>query len=176
VANEDIDLVIDPHTMFEHIYMNALGEEFLKNFERVRKLNISTLAQGYSMSSFEQAVPKVLSKAGSDIIRDDSSYLRSQIPPWSKWDYPYTGLHQSLNQDIEIFKRSHRLEIENTLGPESQVYTVACLAFINSVSIIEALVKFIDDFIKHLTTANKFSVKKAFHVTSRLAKRILTEM
>jgi hypothetical protein len=32
-----------------------------------------------------------------------------------------------------------------------------------------------DDFVKHLTTA-KFSVKKAFHVTSRLAKRILTEM
>jgi hypothetical protein len=42
------------------------------------------------------------------------------------------------------------------------------------VSIIEALVKFIDDFVKHLTTA-KFSVKKAFHATSHLAKRILTE-
>ena len=41
--------------------------------------------------------------------------------------------------------------------------------------IIKALVKFIDDFVKHLTTA-KFSFKKAFHVTSCLAKRILTKM
>jgi hypothetical protein len=52
---------------------------------------------------------------------------------------------------------------------------VACLALSDSVSIIEALITFIDDFVKHLSTA-KFSVKKAFHVTSRLAKRILTEM
>jgi hypothetical protein len=43
------------------------------------------------------------------------------------------------------------------------------------VSIIEALITFIDDFVKHLTTA-KCSVKKASHVTTRLAKRIMTEM
>jgi hypothetical protein len=133
------------------------------------------MAQGYSMSSFEQAIPKLLSKAGSVVIKDDSSYL-SRIPTWSDWDYPDTGLRQSLTQELEIFNRSHRLEIENTLDQESRVYTtVACLALSDSVSIIEALVKFMDDFVKHLTTA-KFSVKKAFHVTSRLAKRILTEM
>jgi hypothetical protein len=126
------------------------------------------------MTSFEQAIPKVLSKAGSAVIKDDSSYL-SRIPTWSDWDYPDTGLCQSLTQELEIFNRSHRLEIENTLDQESRVYTVACLALSDSVSIIEALIKFMDDFVKHLTTA-KFSVKKAFHVTSRLAKRILTEM
>jgi hypothetical protein len=174
VASEDIGLVVDPHTVFEHIHANVSGGEFLKNFERVHKLDISTLAQGYSMSSFEQAIPKFLSKAGSVVIKDDSSYL-SRIPTWSDWDYPDTGLRQSLTQELEIFHRSHRLEIENTLDQESRVYTVACLALSHSVSIIEALVKFMDDFVKHLTTA-KFSVKKAFHVTSRLAKRILTEM
>ena len=54
-------------------------------------------------------------------------------------------------------------------------YAIACLALSNSVSIVEALIQFIDNFVKHLTTA-KFSQKKALHVTSRLAKRILTEM
>jgi hypothetical protein len=49
------------------------------------------------------------------------------------------------------------------------------LALSDYVSIIEAVLKFIDDFVKHLTTA-KFSFKKAFHVTSRLTKRILTKM
>jgi hypothetical protein len=174
VSIEDVGLVVDPHTVFEHIYANMTGGEFLKNFERVHKLEISTLAQGYSMSSFEQPIPKIFSKAGTVVIKDDSSYL-SRVVTWDDWDYPDTGLRACLSQELEIFSRSHRSEIENTLDQESRVYSVACLALSDSVSIIEALIKFIDDFVKHLTTA-KFSVKKAFHVTSRLTKRILTEM
>jgi hypothetical protein len=174
VASKDIGLVLDPHTVFEHIFANASGGDFLKNLERVHKLQISTLAQGYSMLGVEQAIPKVLSKAGTVVIKDDSSYL-SYIAMWSDWDYPNTGLRQSIKQELEVFKKSQRLDIENTLDQESRVYTAACLALSNSVSIIEALVTFNDEFVKHLTTA-KFSVKKAFHVTSRLAKRILTEM
>jgi hypothetical protein len=67
------------------------------------------------------------------------------------------------------------LEIENTLDHESRVYVIACLALSDSVSIVEALIKFIDDFVKHLTTA-KFSFKKAFHFTTRLVKHILIEI
>jgi hypothetical protein len=174
VAVEDVGLVVDPHTVFEHIFANLSGREFLKNFERVHKLEISTLAQGYSMSSFEQPIPKIFSKAGTTVIKDDSSYL-SRIVSWDDWDYPDTGLRQCLTKELVIFNRSHRSEIENTLDEESRVYAVACLALSDSVSIIEAIIKFIDDFVKHLTTA-KFSVKKAFHVTSRLVKRIFTEM
>jgi methyl-accepting chemotaxis protein len=174
VASEDIGLVVDPHTVFEHMFANLSENDFLKSFERVHKLEISTLSQGYSMSSFEQPIPKLLSKAGSHVIKDDSSYL-SKIVTWSDWDYPDTGLRQCLKQELEIFSRSHRLEIENTLDQESRVYALACLALSDSVSIVEALIQFIDDFVKHLTTA-KFSQKKALHVTSRLAKRILTEM
>lgn len=33
VASEDIGLVVDQHTVFEHIYANVSGGEFLKNFE-----------------------------------------------------------------------------------------------------------------------------------------------
>jgi hypothetical protein len=67
------------------------------------------------------------------------------------------------------------LRIKNTLDADSRVYAVACLALSDSVSIIESLITFIDTFLKQSTTA-KFSIKKAFHVTTRLAKRILTEM
>ena len=72
---------------------------------------------------------------------------------------------------MEIFNNSHCLEIENTLDQESQVYAIACLALSDSVSIVKAMIKFIDDFVKHLTTA-KFSFKKAFHVTTCLLKHI----
>jgi hypothetical protein len=174
VASEDIGLVVDPHTVFEHIQANVSGGEFLKNFERVHKLEISTLAQGYSMTSFKQPLPKFLTKAGFSVIKDDSSYL-NKIPAWSDWDYPDRGLWQSLNHELEIFNCSHRLEIENTLDKDSCVYAIACLALSDVLSIIESLVKFIDTFVKQLTTA-KFSIKKDFHITTRLAKRILTEM
>ena len=56
VASKDIGLVVDPHTVFKHIHANVSRGEFLKNFKRAHKLTISTLAQGYLMSSFEQAV------------------------------------------------------------------------------------------------------------------------
>jgi hypothetical protein len=95
VASEDIGLVVDSHTVFQHIHANVLGGEFLNDFERVHKLNISTLAQGYSISSFEQAIPKFLSTGGSVVIKDDSSYL-SKISNWSDWDYPGTSLRQTL--------------------------------------------------------------------------------
>jgi hypothetical protein len=126
VASKDSGLVVDPHTVFQHIYANVLVGEFLKNFERVHKLNISMLAQGYSMLSFEQAILKVLSKGGSAVIKDDLSYL-SKIPTWSNWAYPDMGLRESLKQELEIFKNFHRLEIENTLDQESWIYTVTCL-------------------------------------------------
>ena len=67
------------------------------------------------------------------------------------------------------------MEIENTLDQESRIYAIACLALSDSILIAEAMIKFIDDFVKHLTTA-KFSFKKAFHVTTRLLKRILIEI
>jgi hypothetical protein len=118
MASKDNGLVVDPHTVFEHIYANVSGGGFLKIFERVHKLNISMLAQGYSMLSFKQAIPKVLLKAGSVVIKDNSSYL-NWIPTWSDWDYPDTGLCQSVNQELEIVSHSHHLEIENILDTES---------------------------------------------------------
>jgi hypothetical protein len=79
IASKEIGLVVDPHMVFEHIHANTLGGEFVKNFERVHKVNISTLAQGYLMSSFEQAIPKFLSKGGSVIISKDDSSCLSKI-------------------------------------------------------------------------------------------------
>jgi hypothetical protein len=63
VARKDIGLVVDLHTVSEHFQANVSGGEFLKNFERVHKLEISTLAQGCSMTSFKQPIPKFLAKA-----------------------------------------------------------------------------------------------------------------
>jgi hypothetical protein len=88
--------------------------------------------------------PSLLSTGGSVIIKDDLFYL-SKILNWSNWNYPGTGLRQSLKDELEIFKTFHQSEIESTLDQESWVYMVACLALSKSVSIIKALVKCIDN-------------------------------
>jgi hypothetical protein len=76
------------------------------------------------MSSFEQAIPKILSKSGTVVIKDDSSYL-SWVPTWADYDYPDTGLRQTILNKLEIFQRAHRSEIENSLEPTARVYSVA---------------------------------------------------
>jgi hypothetical protein len=72
------------------------------------------------------------------------------------------------------FATSHREAIDTTFGedPTSNAYAVAILSLNESVSIIEAWILFIDDYVKSLTIA-KFNHKKAFHVTTMLARRLL---
>jgi hypothetical protein len=71
----DAGLIVDPHTVFEHIYAETNGDNFFKNFERVHKLQILTLQQGYAMTSFQQAVPKFFSSAGTRVVRDHESFF-----------------------------------------------------------------------------------------------------
>jgi hypothetical protein len=46
VSTVDDGLIVDPHTVFEHIFSEANGDDFLNNFERAHKLQILTLQQG----------------------------------------------------------------------------------------------------------------------------------
>jgi hypothetical protein len=68
-----------------------------------------------------------------------------------------------------VFKTSHQERIEEVYEAETRAYNLAVLSLTESISFIEGFMKFIDDYMKHLTQA-KFGVKKAFHVTTRLAK------
>jgi hypothetical protein len=58
VPTAEVGLIVDPHTVFEHIYGEQNGDDFFKSFERVHKLQIETLSQGYAMMSFQRPVPK----------------------------------------------------------------------------------------------------------------------
>jgi hypothetical protein len=74
-----VGLIVDPHTVFEHIYAEENGDDFFKNFERVHKLQILTLQQGYAMTSFQQAMPKYFFSAGTGVVRDHASFF-NKIP------------------------------------------------------------------------------------------------
>jgi hypothetical protein len=173
-STSDLSFVVDPHTVFEHISSVISSCDFLSKYHQAHKLRIETLGQGCSMTSFEHPIPKIWTDKGTLVITDYSSYL-SKIPTYEDWDLAGTGKRDSLIHDLEVFKISHQQAIDENLEVSSRVYAVARLSLVESVSIIEALIKFVDSFVKTLTNG-KYSTKKAFHVTTRLIRRILMSM
>ena len=171
---DDVGLVVDPHIVFEHIYSAIEGKDFMDHFLKCYKLKIDTITQGLAMTSFERSLPKLLSSGSAKVIKDDASYL-DKVSTWEDWDYPETGLRQILKDHLEDFAVAHQQLIDDNLDTGSSGYLLANLSVVHSVAIIEELIKYTDDFVKELTKA-KFSFKKAFHVTTRLLRRILIEM
>jgi hypothetical protein len=173
ISTVDAGLIVDPHTVFEHIFAEENGDDFFKNSERVYKLQILTLQQGYAMTSFQQAVPKFFASSGTRVVRDHASFF-NKIHTWAEWDHQHTGFRDVLKSGLAAFATSHREAIHTTFGkdPTSNAYAVAILSLNESVSIIEAWITFIDDYVKSLTIP-KFNYKKAFHVTTMLARRLI---
>jgi hypothetical protein len=58
---------------------------------------------------------------------------------------------------------SHQESVDEAYKPETRAYNLAVLSFIESISFIEGFVRFIDDYMKHLTQAKS-------GVTTRLPK------
>jgi hypothetical protein len=79
-----------------------------------------------------------------------------------------------LKTGLAAFATAHREAIDTTFGedPTSNAYAVAILSLNESVSVIEAWITFIDDYVKLLTIA-KFNHKKAFYMTTMLARRLM---
>jgi hypothetical protein len=102
ISTVDAGLIVDPHTVFEHIFAEANGDDFFKNFERVHKLQILTLQQGYAMTSFQQAVLKFFSSSGTRVVRDHESFF-SKISTWAEWDHQHTGFRDTLKSGLTAF-------------------------------------------------------------------------
>ena len=170
-----IGYVVDPHTVLEHIHKELNGaSDFLKEFERADNLKIPDPQFALAMTSFTSPIPKVFSKGNQLVVKNDASYF-DLIPNWESWDFPETGQRASLRGALVAFEESHKSNIENELDSECRAYQLAVASLSSSVAFVESIIQFIDDYVKHLTLA-KFSNKRAFHVTTRLAKRILLEV
>ena len=69
---ENVGLVVDPHTLLEHIASSIRGEDFMTYFCKLYKLKIDTISQGLSMTSFERPVPIFFSSGNIKVIKDDA--------------------------------------------------------------------------------------------------------
>jgi hypothetical protein len=126
------------------------------------------------MTIFQRPVPKCFANAGTRVVRDHASFF-DIIAAWAEWDHQHTGYCDTLRRGLAAFVGSHRETIDTSAfgkDPTSNAYAVAILLLNESVSIIEAWISFINDYVKLLIIA-KFNHKKAFHVTTMLARRLI---
>jgi hypothetical protein len=80
-----------------------------------------------------------------------------------------------LQEALAEFQESHACFIDQAVEPGSKGHALAHSALTESVAWIIGFIQFIDEYYRELSKA-KFGPSKAWHVTTRLAKRILDEV
>jgi hypothetical protein len=109
------------------------------------------------------------------VVKTDGSFLDA-ITTCQEWDDPGTGYRLRLQEELANFEEIHGTYLDEYFASESgQGYAICRLALTESMGWIEGLITFIDTYYRELTKA-KFGSPKAWHVTTRLAKRVLDEV
>jgi hypothetical protein len=169
VPDHSFGLIVNPHTVMENIQSTIIGEPCLPKMERLYKLKLSTIGKALAMTSLKNKLPSYFfTGSHHKVVRMDESNFNC-VANWSDWDKAESGFRAKLDEELIVFKSSHEESIDEAYEPETRAYNLAVLSLTKSISFIEGFMKFIDDYMKHLTQA-KFGVKKAFHITTRLAK------
>jgi hypothetical protein len=167
-------LVVDPHMVFEHMNYNLHSEDSLDRLQKLYKLKIETIGQGISIKSFENKVPKLLSSGTTSVVRDDVSHF-DKIPTHADWKLNEEGWYSKFKAEVHEFQVAHSKTLREELDPESKMYSIAVLALSESVAWVLGFLAFIQEYYEDLTNG-KFGSKKGWHVTTRLAKRLIEEV
>ena len=166
-------LVMDFHTLMEHVHTTITGQDMILKLNSLYKLKIETISQGAAITSFERTIPRFFSSSTSHrVVKDSASYF-DNISEFHLWDQTDDGYKDKLKSELMDFQSSHTLYIDEELEAGSKIHTIATLSLAASISFTNALITFISDTYKEYTMA-KFSSKKAWSITTRLASRIIT--
>jgi hypothetical protein len=172
--HNEFGLVVDPHMVFEHIHYNMHGEDALGRLQKLYKLKIETIGQGISITSFENSLPKVLSTNHQSVVQTDISFF-DKLPTHAEWALNEEGWHDKFKKGLHDFQVAHKKTIGEELDPESKMYSIAILSLAESVAWVSGFLSFIQDYYEDLTMG-KFGSRKGWHVTTRLAKRLIEEV
>ena len=77
--------------------------------------------------------------------------------------------------ELYLFKNGLLETLDSELGPLSQFYNLYVLALTESVAWVDGLIKFIDDTYNEYSRS-KYSPKKVWHITTRLAKALIEKV
>jgi hypothetical protein len=169
-------LIVDAHMVFERVFYNMDNIDTLARLQQCYKIKVTTIADGVAITSFDSKIPKFFSQShGHRVVRTDGSFLDS-IGTYQEWDDPGTGYRLRLQEELANFDDIHGTYLDEYFACETgQGYSICRLALTESMGWIEGLITFIDTYYRELTKA-KFGAAKAWHVTTRLAKRVLDDV
>jgi hypothetical protein len=168
-------LIVDVHMVFEHVYHSIEGIDTIATMEKLYKIKVMCIADSVAMTSFDAKTPKYFSRLqGHRVLKLDASYFDT-IVLHSEWADVATGFKMRLQEALAEFQESHSCFIDQSVELGSKVHALAHSALTESVAWIIGFIQFIDEYYRELSKA-KFGPSKAWHVTTRLAKRILDEV
>ena len=171
-------LIVDAHMVFERIFYNMDNtDSTLARLQQCYKIKVTTIADGVAIASFDSKIPKFFSGShGHKVVKTDGSFLDA-IASYQEWDDPGTGYRLRLQEELANFDDIHGTYLleEYFAYGAGQGYAISRLALTESMGWIEGFITFIDTYYRELTKA-KFGSAKAWHVTPRLAKRVLDKV
>ncbi len=168
-------LIVDAHMVFEHIYHAIEGIDTIATMEKLYKIKVLCIADSVAMTSFDAKTPKYFSRSqGHRVLKLDASYFDT-IVSHAEWSDVGTGFKMRLQEALAEFQESHASFIDQGVEIGSKVHVLAHGALTESCAWIIGFIQFIDEYYRELSKA-KFGPMKAWHVTTRLAKRILDEV
>jgi hypothetical protein len=168
-------LIVDAHMVFENVYHAINGFDTLATMEKLYKIKVSCIADSVAMTSFENKIPKYFAKEnGIKVLKQDASYFNA-ITSHSDWSDAETGFKVRLQETMAEFEVSHAALIDQAVENGSKAHVLAHAALTESVAWVIKFIQFIDEYYRELSKA-KFGPTKGWHVTTRLAKRILDEI
>ena len=167
--------VVDFHTLMEHIHHAITGVDALKQLQTVYKLKLTTISEALAVTSFEVPIPRFLSKSGAHNVIDNEASYFSLIPSFKHWNDPNSGYKYRLKKELEKFRRAHLATIKERIPLRSPLYNLATSSLTESISWTTGLINYIDHTYEEYS-AGKFGTTKAWHVTTKLAMALITEV
>jgi len=107
-------------------------------------------------------------------LRKDESYFPG-IKTWDEWDLPNDGYRDRLKLELYMFKVGHQETLENELERLSPYHNLCVLALTEAIAWADGLLKFIDDTYNEYSRS-KYGSKKAWHLTTLLAKALIEKV
>lgn len=168
-------LIVDVHMVFEHIHYALEGIDTISTMEKLYKIKVACIADSVAMTSFDTKTPKFFSKVqGHRVLKGDASYF-DLISCHADWSDVGTGFKMRLQEALSEFQEAHSSFIDQSVEIGSRPHTLAHAALTESSAWIIGFIQFMDEYYRELSKA-KFGSSKAWHVTTRLAKRILDDV
>ena len=168
-------LIVDFHTLMEHIHHSITGVDAMKQLQSVYKLKLATISEALAVTSFEVNMPRFLSKTGAHLVIDNDTSYFNHIPTYKFWHDPNSGYKQRLKKELERFRRAHMSTIRDRISVKSPLFAMAMSSLTESIAWTNGLINYIDITYDEYA-AGKFGTHKSWHVTTKLATAIILEV